>query len=144
MKTKIRFSILMLSLSFLFVSCDEANQLINPDDPRSQYIGIWKVEENSETFGIQNYDVEFFATSSDSTILTIANFFALGTWTEVEAELDDNLLVIPLQTVEGYKIYGQGSISSNKKTINFSYTVEEVATTKAVHSEVVTAVFTKQ
>lgn len=144
MKANTRFSILMIALSFLFASCEDANSIINPDDARSQYTGIWKAVENSETFGTQYYDVEFFATNSDKTIITMANFFALGTGTEVEAELDDNLLVIPLQIVEGYKIYGQGSISSNNKNINFSFTIEEVATTKAVHSEVVTAVFTKQ
>ncbi|MCF8372471.1 MAG: hypothetical protein K9H64_12655 [Bacteroidales bacterium] len=144
MKTKTRFSILMIVLSFLFVSCEQANSIINPDDARSQYTGIWNVVENSTTFGTQYYDVEFFATSSDKTIINMANFFALGTWAEVEAELNNDLLVIPLQTVEGYKIYGQGSISSNQKSINFSFTVEEVATAKSVHSEVVTAVFTKQ
>lgn len=134
---------LIISLSLLFVSCDDINDILNTD-ARGAYTGMWDVVEKSETFNTLNYEVEFFATSSDSSILNIANFFALGTWAEVEAELDDNLLVIPLQTVEGFKIYGQGSISANKKTINFSYTVEEVATTKAVHSEVVTAVYTKQ
>ncbi|MEA3445864.1 MAG: hypothetical protein U9R19_14190 [Bacteroidota bacterium] len=140
MKAKTRFSILIISMSFLFFSCEE----IATDDPRTIYIGMWDVVENSGIFGSQYYEAEIFATSSDESILSIANFFGLGTWIEIEAEINDDVLIIPFQTIEGYEIVGQGQISSNKKIIDFAFTVEEVATTKSTYSEEVTAVFTKQ
>ncbi len=144
MKTNFRILFILTSLSILLLSCEEANEILNPDDQRSDYTGMWDVVETSEMFGTQNYEAEIFAISNDENILTIANFFFLGSWTQIEAEIDDDLLVIPLQTIEGYEIYGQGQVSNNKEKIDFVFTVDEVATTKSLTAEEVNAVFTKQ
>lgn len=144
MKALSRLTVLLLAISFFFTACEETTDILNPTDERSNYTGIWNVVETSETFSTQYYEVEFFALSADSSILTIANFFGLGSEYEVEVELNDDIMLLPLQTLGGYQFLGQGQISADKKTINFSYTTEEVATTKSVHSEEVTAVFTKQ
>ena len=144
MKKLNSIAFLFLALALALVSCEETEDILNPEDERADLVGVWDVVENSETFGTQYYEVEFFATSSDETILYLANFFALGSWVEAEVELNDDVLFLPLQTLEGYQISGQGEISDDNKTIDFTYTTEEVATTKSTYSEQVTAVFTKQ
>jgi len=65
----------------------------------------------------------------------------LSNWSSTEAVLTDDKLTIPIQTVEGHTISGEGFISSNYKTISWTYDIVELK--KSGSKEAVTAVYTR-
>jgi hypothetical protein len=63
----------------------------------------------------------------------------MGAGNKVTAKLSGLTLSIPNQTVDGFAITGSGTISSNYKTINWTYTVNdgaEVDHATAVYSKI--------
>lgn len=123
-------------------SCED---FLNPDPstPAQKLKGTWQVVENSIEFGEQQYLVEFYPESNDSASIKIYNFFGLGSWSYVTADISNQTLSIPSQTEEGYTILGTGTINEEFTEISLDFTVEEVVVPqKTVFA--VSAVFTKQ
>jgi hypothetical protein len=127
--------------AFIFSSC-EKNDDNDPEATVEKLLGIWKVEETSSTYGTQNYNVSISKDLYIQDVLSIYNFFGLGSFVRVVGEVVDDKLVLEPQNIDGFKIYGEGEIMNDYKRIEFAYTVEELATAKGSSQELVTAVYT--
>lgn len=115
------------------------------DDPRKNIAYIWYCEENSPTYGVQNYLVDISNDPFNSDQVILSNFYGLGNWSTTYATLSDDKLIINSQTVEGHSVSGEGIISSNYKTISWTYEVLEVNKTgkEMIARETVTATYTR-
>lgn len=138
---KVLFALIFLT-GFIMTSCED---LFNttPQTAPEKLKGTWQVAESSAEFGSQQYLVEFYTDYNDSTKMTIYNFFGLGSWSYVTINVDNQNIVIPEQTEEGYKITGTGTVNTDFTQINMSFTVEEVVVPQKSVFEV-SAVLTKE
>lgn len=129
----------LFSVILWFSACTPEEE-VTPDtgDSRDNITDAWQCQENSSTYGTQNYYVDISKDSASSSKIIIDNFFGLGTGKEVEASMSGLTLTISNYIIQGYTINGTGSISSNYKTINWQYTVDE-----GNGAESVTATYTK-
>ncbi|OFX43530.1 MAG: hypothetical protein A2046_01375 [Bacteroidetes bacterium GWA2_30_7] len=112
-----------------------------PEDSRDKITGTWKCEETSQVFGSTTFTVNI-SKSSDSSKVLIDNFYNLSAGKKVYAILNNLTLSIPSQTVanDGHIITGNGTLTSNYKTINFSYSAND----GSGDLDNVTAIYTKQ
>lgn len=141
-----KYLILLVFTSTLIYSCKPDDPIDPiPIDPRDKITGSWKCEETSEVFGATTFTVGLKNHSSDSSKVWIDNIYNLSTSDSVRsvyAILSGTSLSIPSQTVvnDAQVITGNGSISSNYKTINFTYTAND----GSGDLDHITAIFTKQ
>ena len=137
------FLLYIFGLVIFFSSCVPEDN-INPssNDIRDKIEYTWNCTENSPTYGEQNYMVDIAKDPNDSTMVILSNFFGLGTWSSIKAKFQDTKLIISSEVSEGHSFTGEGVISSNYKTINWTYEVTEL--NKSENSkETVTAVYTR-
>ncbi len=112
--------IILLSVT-LFSSCTDEE----PFDiilAQKQMAGNWKCIEKSNTAGATaSYQITLSA--SGVTGVYISNLANLGTKVTVNAFLlDENNILIPTQTTDGYTIEGEGTIKKYKEMdLRFSY-----------------------
>lgn len=146
MSAFIKYFILVLFIGTFVYSCkpDDPVEPV-PEDPRDKITGTWKCEETSEVFGPTTYTVSLKNHETDSSKIWIENIYNLSTSESkksVYAILSNMTLSIPTQTVvnDAQIIAGNGTISSNYKTINFTYTAND----GSGDLDHVTAVYTKQ
>jgi hypothetical protein len=132
----VRYFLFLAVLAAMVISCDKLNMAT--DDPRDNLVGVWSCSENSQIFGVQSYDAGVSKFPTDTTKILIDNFYGLGSEYSVYAKMNNLNLTIPSQTVNGYQVSGSGTISSNYKTIDWTYTV-----TGAGQTDHVTAVYSK-
>ncbi|UCG26743.1 MAG: hypothetical protein JSV24_07110 [Bacteroidales bacterium] len=133
-KNTIYLTGLFLFIMFL-ISCETLEEL-----EYDSIFDTWLCEENSEVFGNSTYYVDISEHSSDSTVIIIDNFYNLGYGIEVTAQKSGLSLTIPSQVADGNTITGNGYISANYRTINFSYTVND----GSGELDHVTAVYTRE
>jgi hypothetical protein len=93
-------------------------------DPRDAVTKLWRVTETG-----QSYDCTITKDANESTRVIFSNFHNLGsvTTTKVYATLAGKTLTIPTQVIDAgdYTISnGVGTISSDLKDIDFTYTVQ--------------------
>jgi hypothetical protein len=126
--------ILLVFILLAIVSCDE--EIFGPRSLE----GTWRVTEESDAFGPQNFlvGIEYFP--GDSSRVIIDNFSNLGLGFEVTANVSSLNITIPQQTVRdvnlnSYRISGNGNATSNLRRINWSYVID---------TDDYTAVFEKQ
>ena len=114
---KNRLIILFVLIALAAVSCEE--DIFGPRSLR----GTWRVTENSEAFGNQNFFVGIDYFSGDSTMVLIDNFGNLD-GVEVTASVNGlNVTIIP-QLIRNYSISGNGTASSNLRRINWTYRID--------------------
>ncbi|OFX24786.1 MAG: hypothetical protein A2033_03920 [Bacteroidetes bacterium GWA2_31_9] len=141
-----KYLFLVVFISTLIYSCKPDEPIEpEPEDPRDKITGTWTCKETSEDFGATTFTVSLRNHSSDNSKIWIDNIYNLSTsesTRSVYAILSDMSLSIPSQTVvnDAQIITGNGSISSNYKTINFSYTAND----GSGDLDHITAIFTKQ
>ena len=133
----VRYFLKIVLLAVIVASCQKLDTAT--DDERDNITGAWSCSENSQQFGPQSFNVEVSKSPTDSTRILIDNFYGLGAGYSVYSKMVNLNLTIPSQTVNGNQITGSGTISSNYKTINWTYTVIGGGTTDHV-----TAVYTKK
>jgi hypothetical protein len=132
----VRLIAILVACSILTLSCEDTT------DQKSGVNNItdtWQCKETSTTYGQSTYSVNITKSSTDSTKVFIDNFYQMGAGNKVTAKLSGLTLSIPNQTVDGFAITGSGTISSNYKTINWTYTVNdgaEVDHATAVYSKI--------
>jgi len=107
---------LLLFLAGCIFSCSENNLSLSLN-------GTWHVEEHSQLYGTQHYDVQI--TQLDSTKIEITNFYNLGTDTYVYVLLDEATITISKQVVNGYTIQGSGTVKNDFKNIIFNFTASD-------------------
>ena len=122
MKTKIYSFLIALPLLF-FVGC-------NPDKdddptPTADISGTWKAQETSSTYGTQNYYVDISKDLTNSSKFNIDNFFNQGTGKVFSCIQNGSNLTLSSIPFEGFQFSGTGSISTDFKTITWSYTFDE-------------------
>jgi hypothetical protein len=132
----VRLFALLITGILIIQSCEDTNDKTN--DPRDNITDTWQCKETSEVFKQTTYTVDITKSSSDSTKILIDNFYQIGPGSKVSAKLNGSGLSIASQTLDGFTISGSGTISSNYKTINLTYTVNDGA-----GIDHVTAVYTK-
>lgn len=120
-----------------FIACNPDDTDPNTGDIRDKLISSWKCQENSPTYGTQNYYVDIMK-DTISNIIIIDNFFNLGLGKSIKANVSGQNIIINNQMVEGNLFNGIGSISANYNSISWSYTFDE-----GNGAENVTAVYTK-
>lgn len=130
----VRYFLISVLLAALVISCQK-NDTGN-DDPRDILVGVWYCNETGNS-GTSNYQVSIAKSSIDTTRILISNFYLLGSDVDVYAKVNGLNLTVPFQTASGYKISGSGTISSNYKTIHWTFTAIGTET------DHVTAVYSK-
>lgn len=130
-KVIIFFSLIQL------ISCKPDDTTPETGDIRDKIVSSWKCQENSATYGTQNYYVDISKDSVPGKIF-IDNFFNLGLGKSVTASVNGQIITINNQMVEGNLFNGTGTISSNYNSISWSYTFDE-----GNGAENVSAVYTK-
>jgi hypothetical protein len=114
---KLRLIISVVLLALAAVSCEE--EIFGPRSLR----GTWRVTENSEAFGNQNFLVGIDYFSGDSTRILIDNFGNLD-GVEVTASVSGLSITIMPQQVKNYSFSGSGTATSNLRRINWTYRID--------------------
>ena len=118
--------LLFLFLLVFNISCELLDD-IDPDsdDPRDEIEDTWLCRENSSIYGISNYYVDISKSPDNNSEIIIDNFYNLGMGIDIYAILNKRTIEIPPQIIDGNSVSGNGNISSDYKTINFQYTVDD-------------------
>lgn len=117
----VRILLLSMLLTSIVFSCQKLDDAT--DDERDNLVGSWTCSENGQEYGHQNFSVSISKSTADTTKIIIDNFYGQGAGFKVNAKINNLNLTIPSQSVDGYQISGSGSIASNYKTLNLTYTV---------------------
>lgn len=120
-----------------FVACQPDDTTPNTGDIRDKLVSSWKCQENSATYGTQNYYVDITKDTISGRII-IDNFFNLGLGKSVKASVSGQTITINNQMVDGNLFNGTGNVSANYNSISWSYTFDE-----GNGAESVSAVYTK-
>lgn len=116
---------------FMVTSCELLDD-ITPGDTNviDEIEGQWKVDEINDlksTKTEDNYYVYISPDPNDTTKVLISNFFHLGNNVEASGKVSGSKITLARQSLPGDFIIlsGSGTISSNYKTITWSYTVDD-------------------
>ncbi len=93
--------------------------------PAADIYDTWNCNENSATFGTQNYHVDISKDNSSSDKVVIDNFFNLGLGKSIKATLSGQTLTINNANLDGNTFNGTGTIASNNNTISWQYTFDD-------------------
>ncbi len=123
---KHQFPTLLVISILLLSSCELDDFSVDSDDERDNIVDTWRCEETSQLYGESNpYLSDISKESRDSVTIFINNFYQLGFDQEIYATLANRNIQIPLQTVDGHKIEGEGFVNTSYTSIRFEYTVDE-------------------
>ena len=125
-----RIAFLMsMALLFIFSSCEKEEEKEN----RDAILGQWDVVENEAGINpasaeLRDINDAYIVNITRSDIfadeVNIYNFFQLGNGFRVPAYVEDKQVIISKITLDGNSFRGSGSISSNNKTIEWTYWVD--------------------
>ncbi len=120
---KFRLFFFLALVSVAFVSCDD--EIFGPRSLE----GTWRVTENSDAFGRQNFlaGIEYYP--GDDSRIIIGNFSNLDMAAEVISNVNGLNISIPSQAVtdsrqNSFHVSGSGVASSNMRRINFTYRID--------------------
>lgn len=115
-------AILLLALSSCEVIVVEEPTHVVHVDPRDRFLGVFDIEEYSETFDSYSiYHIDIVAVHGEPLTILLRNFYGAGV--DVIADVEGDYLYIPHQEVGGFHIEGQGVISGHK--LDMSYSVHD-------------------
>ncbi|UII31333.1 hypothetical protein LVD17_23865 [Fulvivirga ulvae] len=87
-------------------------------DVRDRFLGVFEVEEYSETFDAYSYyHIDIVALHGEPYSVILRNFY--GADIDVIADVEGNYLYIPSQDVGGFHIEGEGSVSGNRLELSY-------------------------
>lgn len=128
MKTQVQhfpFRALFLTFALIFtaISC-ELDDPFDQGDTIDELTGNWTCAESSSQLGNTTYTVTISSDPMNINGILIENFYGINS--TVEAVVSGSILTIPDQTTpDNYTIFGSGTISGNRNTINLQYTVDD-------------------
>ncbi|NSW45535.1 MAG: hypothetical protein HPY79_06965 [Bacteroidales bacterium] len=131
------FKFIVFITLIAFVACKPDDPTPDTGDIRDKLVSSWKCQENSATYGSQNYYVEI-TKDTVSGLIIIDNFFNLGLGKSIKANVSGQTITINNQMLDGNLFNGSGTVSSNFNSISWSYTFDE-----GNGPENVSAVYTK-
>lgn len=129
----VRFFLIVLTLSLIVLSCEKQNDF---NDDRDNITGIWKCQETDNSNKTINFEATISKNNTDSMKIWVNNFSGLDI--KVSVDMGGHILTIPLQTVDGNKISGKGSVSSTYNRIDWTYYINDAGI-----NEKYTAVYTR-
>ena len=141
-----KYSIYIFIFVVILSSClPDEDTIPDTNDDRDKIADNWMCAENSPSFGEQYYSVDIEKDSINENKVLIYNFYGLDDDSFLRATMSGMKLTITNETIEGHLISGEGIISSNYKTINWTYEVTELKkyTNGIKSSEIVTATYTR-
>lgn len=118
----VRFFLIVLTLSLIVLSCEKQNDF---NDDRDNITGTWKCQETDYSNKTINFEATISKNNTDSMKIWVNNFSGLGSGIKVSVGMGGYLLTIPLQTVDGNKISGTGSVSSTYNRIDWTYYIND-------------------
>jgi len=130
----------LFMLVFTLSSCELVEELTGSAATVAKIEGEWTCDEQSEIFKATSeiYTVTLSADADNPAAVIIDNFYGLNV--PAVATVAGMSLIISNQTIgDGFAVSGSGTISSDFKEINLSYTVDDGSGT----SDHCTAVYTK-
>lgn len=127
----VRFLFLLLFSAVLFEACQKDLEGV---DKRDKIVASWKCQETGNLSGNASYWVDVTKASDDSTKVFLDNFYQLGSGVKTFAYLNGLSLIIPKQTTDKFQISGTGTISSDYKSIRWTYSTYEGSETDNVTS----------
>jgi hypothetical protein len=133
--------ILLLALSFVFLTACELEETEEITDVRDRFIGEWVCEEVSNVNGSRNFTVTIAYDESDASNILIQNFYQMGIAISSVGTIsttNEQAISISPQDVDGLLVQGSGVLESDVQ-IDFEYTVDD-----GVELDSVQAVFIKQ
>ena len=141
MKKLLQYFFLLTFLSTgLLLSCNEGDVGNDGPDARDEIVRRWRCTEDVASGDPPVYDVDIFKTSASTTQVTLDNFGNFGVGLTITATMNNLVLTIDEgQTIADYQISGTGTIASNYKTVDWSFTISD-----GVVEETVTATFREQ
>ncbi len=118
----VRFSLIVLSLSLIVLSCEKQNDFA---DERDNITGSWKCQETDNSNKTINFESIISKNSTDSMKIWVNNFSGLGSGIKVSVGMGGYLLTIPQQTVDNNKISGSGIVSNTYNRIDWTYYIND-------------------
>jgi len=127
MQAKTKFlAYLIIFVPFFLISCTEEEDIINPSDARSAYIGNWDV---SESCSKDSYSVQIVADPNNDDRVLIKNFWHIGSSESPPyAVIDGDIITIPSQSIlndGSLEVHGNGTL--NKEKITWYYEINDGA-----------------
>ena len=113
-------SVLLAVLVLISCQTDDTDDL---EDPRDKILGTWDCVSNDSELLEQRFTVVLTKSSVDNRI-NISNFHNLG-GSGFYVEINGYKLTIPPQNCEGWDIEGTGTITTDFRKINWTYTIDE-------------------
>jgi hypothetical protein len=115
-----------LIISLILFSCTDEGDILNPQNDRDAFLGIWNVTDSCFR---NSYDVNIVVDSSNSTRVIIQNFWLIG-YNEKPpyAIIAGSTITIPNQTMcynKNDTVSGSGQLYKGK--IKWDYTVNDGA-----------------
>jgi len=127
MQAKTKFlAYLILFSPFFLISCAEEEDVVNPSDARSAYVGDWDVNESCSK---DAYSVQIVADPNNNDRVLIKNFWNV-TYQETPpyAVIDGDIITIPNQSIlndGSLEVHGNGTL--NKDKITWYYEINDGA-----------------
>lgn len=114
--------ILMILPILLLASCEiYIDEEPRRRDDRNQFVGHYRIEETSDTYGvITEYGIEISKSYNSRSRVYIHNFYDSGI--EVYAIISGDRITIPLQEVYGYEISGRGYLYGGELELYYDVT----------------------
>lgn len=141
-----KYSIAIINFIIFFSSCLPDDNLIpDTNDDRDKIAYRWLCEENSPSFGELYYYVDIEKDSVSENKVLLYNFYGLADESFLRASISGMKLTIINEIIEGHVVSGEGAISANYKTIDWTYEVTELkkSTIEEKFSELVTATYNR-
>ncbi|PLX01192.1 MAG: hypothetical protein C0594_13895 [Marinilabiliales bacterium] len=128
---KIFSIVLIAAITSFFMAACTPDEDIDPDDNtdvRDAIEGLWQVDENANPTSKSDkifYQVYIEPDTSTANEILISNFYQLGMQFYAVGKVTERAIRIDPQEIGGgYYIEGNGTITSDYKTINWDYTVD--------------------
>lgn len=111
------FQVLGLTAFLFLTSCED--DIVNVDD-RQQWLGAWTCNETQGAFAPQSYTITIYEGIQLDEV-EVSGLYNQGSAFTLQANVFNNDLIIPSQTVDGITIAGSFTISAsgNSATVDF-------------------------
>lgn len=125
MQIRIQQLIALFLLILLFACNPNENDALNSNIQVSDIVGSWSCKENSFIHGSSSFTVKINKDTTRENGIFIDNFYHSGNDQQVYATMVNGIINLPNQNFCDYKlnVWGTGTVSTNKKTIDWLYYV---------------------
>ncbi len=126
MKKVLKITALFIFVLVLFSSCQNDEDTPEPNfDPRDDISAVkWKCK-TTEGDAVSEFEMTIKKSETASDEIIFTNFHNWSTSQEATAILTGNVITFKEQTVNAFKLSGQGTIADNMQSITMAYTLND-------------------